>query len=303
MKKRPAARLRALLGAGRFVDLPSAFDPITARLAQDLGYAGVYNGGFVTGASSCIGEPLLTMSEQIGLAASLARAVDIPVVMDAGAAWGEPLHAMRTVRECIRAGLSGIHIEDQHYPKRAGYHAGGARVIPLPDFRDKIRYACRQRDALDADFVIIARSDACRSLGLKEAMKRVHAGADAGADLGMLFPRTHEEAVRAPKLARVPLVYVQSRGNRDGRPVYNAAQIADMGYAMCIDAILAIGVHFHHMRAALLERRRTGDYTGLTHDQIVTARAQAERLIGLDDAYRIERETVDRPSKRRSKLG
>ncbi len=241
------------------------------------------------------------MTEQIRVAADVANGLKLPVVMDAGAGWGEPLHTMRTIRECIRAGIAGVHIEDQLFPKRAHYHTYVAHNIPINEYRDKIKLACAQRDESDKDFVIIARSDACREQGYTEAVKRMHVAADAGADMGLIFPRDHKETVNAPKQCRLPMVYVQSRGNRDQRPLYSNAQLKDMGYAGCIDAILAVGVQFHFMRKALQELKKTGDYTGMTQDEWITARKDIETLIGLEDYYRIERETVEKTyySKRR----
>lgn len=160
--QRMTAKLRALVKAGKFLELPSAYDPITARLAEQVGFKSVYSGGFVTGGATCISEPMLTMSEQIPVAADMSKAVNIPVVMDAGAGWGEPLHTMRTVRECIRAGIAGVHIEDQLFPKRVHYHTYVVHNVPLNEYRDKLRLACEQRDTTDPDFVIIARSDAAR---------------------------------------------------------------------------------------------------------------------------------------------
>jgi methylisocitrate lyase len=292
--QRATTRLRALVKGGKFLELPSAYDPITARLAEQVGFKTVYSGGFVTGGSTCISEPLLTMTEQIRIAADMAKAVSIPVVMDAGAGWGEPLHTMRTVRECIRAGIAGIHIEDQLFPKRAHYHTYVAHNIPLNEYRDKLRLACKQRDRTDRDFVIIARSDAARIQGFREAIKRVNVAADEGADMGLIFPTTHAEAVKTPQLARVPMIYVQSRGNRDRRPLYSYGQLKDMGYAGCIDAIFAVGIHFHFMKKAMEELRRTGDYTGMTEEEWVVARKQVEDIIGLEDYYRIEQETVEK---------
>ena len=148
--------------------------------------------------------------------------------------------------------------------------------------------------------MIIARSDACREQGFREAVKRMNLAKDHGADMGLIFPRTHEEAVKTPKLCRLPMVYVQSRGNRDGRPLYSNRQLTDMGYAGCIDAILAIGVQFAAMKKALQEIRRTSDYTGMSDAEWVTVRKEVEDLIGLEEYYRIERETVEkkRPKKK-----
>ncbi|HVH82170.1 MAG TPA: isocitrate lyase/PEP mutase family protein, partial [Stellaceae bacterium] len=120
MKK--TTKLRELLRAKIFLHMPAVYDALGARLVEQAGFEAVYSGGYVTGASRAVTEPLLTMTEQITLAADAAAAVDIPMVVDAGAGFGEPLHTMRTVREFIRAGIAGVHIEDQLFPKRAHYH-------------------------------------------------------------------------------------------------------------------------------------------------------------------------------------
>jgi methylisocitrate lyase len=229
------ARLRALLASGEFLYMPSATTPLEGRLAEAAGAPVVYTGGYATGASRAITEPLLTMDEQVRVAAEVAHAVAAPLVADAGAGFGEPLHTMRTVREFATAGIAGIHIEDQLYPKRAHYHKYVAHAVPVPEFVDKIRWACRERDRTDPDFVIIARSDTCRELGLDEAIRRVNAAAEVGADLGLVFPRNDAEAEAAPKLAKLPLVWVQSRGNRDGRPIYGLDRLKALGYRACID--------------------------------------------------------------------
>ncbi|MFZ9150862.1 MAG: isocitrate lyase/phosphoenolpyruvate mutase family protein, partial [Burkholderiales bacterium] len=194
--------------------------------------------------------------------------------------------------------IAGVHIEDQLFPKRAHYHTYVAHNIPINEFRDKIRMACEQRDKADKAFIIIARSDACREQGYKEAVKRMLMSRDQGADMGLIFPRTPEETKRAPKDCKLPMVYVQSRGNRDGRPLYSFKQLEDMGYAGSIDAILSVGVQFHFMRKALLELRRTGDYTGIKTDEYITARKQIEDLIGLEEYYKIEEETVEKMYKK-----
>src|SRR3954469_13924958 len=120
MKKSTA--LRKLLKKKDFVYMPVAYDALGGRLLQSLGFDCIYTGGFVTGGSRCTSEPMLTMDEQIRVAADGPPAIAPPLGVDAGAGCGEPLHTMRTVRECIRAGIAGTHIEDQLYPKRAHYH-------------------------------------------------------------------------------------------------------------------------------------------------------------------------------------
>ena len=273
--------------------MPSAAMPLEGRLADAMGVKAVYTGGYVTGASRMITEPLLTMDEQVRVAGEVARTVSAPLIADAGAGFGEPLHTMRTVREFIAAGVAGVHIEDQLYPKRAHYHTYVVHAVPLADFVAKIRFACHQRDQSDPDFVIIARSDTCREFGLDEAIARINAAAQVGADLGLVFPRSREEAAAAPRLAKVPLLWVQSRGNRDGRPVLPLDELRAMGYRGCIDAQILLGVGFAAMKKALAEIVETGSYTGLDAAEFTALRKEIEDLIGLEEFYRIEAETVE----------
>jgi methylisocitrate lyase len=291
--ERSTTRLRALLKDKPFLYMPAAYDPLGGRMAAAAGFDAVYVGGYVTGGSRAVTEPLLTMTEQVETAEAVARSVEIPTLCDAGAGFGEPLHVTRTVREFINAGVAGIHIEDQLYPKRAHYHKYVAHAVPVDEFIDKIRWACAERDKVDPDFVVIARTDTCRFEGYDEAVKRINRSAEVGADMGLLFPRDDEEAARAPKECDLPLVYVQSRGNRDGRPVYPMKQLAEMGYAACIDAQLFLLVSFHFAQKALQEMKETGEYTGMTHEDNVAARQAIEDLIGLEDYYAIEEQTVE----------
>ena len=197
------------------------------------------------------------------------------------------------MRDFIDGGVAGIHIEDQLFPKRAHYHKYVAHAIPLDEFRDKIRWACRERDKRDPDFVIIARTDICRFEGLEPSIKRMEVAAEEGADMGLFFPRNDEEAKAAPKRSPLPLVYVQSRGNRDGRPQFPMNELEDMGYAMCIDAQLYLLASFHFAKKALEEMKATGRYTGMTEPEAVAARQGVEDYIGLDEYYAIEEETVE----------
>ena len=129
--------------------------------------------------------------------------------------------------------------------------------------------------------------------GIDEAVKRINMCAEVGADMGLLFPMNDEDAERAPKECEIPLVYVQSRGNREGRPTYSMKRLREMGYKACIDAQLFLLVSLHHARLALQEMRDTGEYTGMSWDEMVDARQSVEDLIGLDAFYEIEEQTVE----------
>lgn len=285
--------LRGLLSAHKFLHMPAVYDPMGARLVQAAGFEAAYVGGYVSGASRAVSEPLLTMTEQVAIAGEAAACVPIPFMADAGAGFGDPLHTMRSVREFIRAGIAGIHIEDQLFPKRAHYHKYQVHAAPVEEFALKIRYACRERDRVDPDFVIIARTDTCREHGLEEALPRLNRAADEGADLGLLFPRDRTEAERAARESRLKLVYVMSRGNRDGRPIFTIDELRQMGYVACIDAQIMLLTAFEANRLMLQELRSAGTFTGMDEAAFRTARQAVEDLIGLEEFYRIEAETVE----------
>jgi methylisocitrate lyase len=295
---RQSTKLRALLRNKTFLHMPSVYDAIGGRLVQSLGYEAAYIGGYVTGGSTAITEPLLTMTEQVRLAADIAQAIDIPLIADAGAGWGEPVHTMRTMREFIRFGVAGIHIEDQLFPKRAHYHKYVVHGIPVEEFVEKVEYSVKERDRSDPDFVIIARTDTCRALGLEEASMRLNRAADVGADLGLLFPRNPAEAEKATKVCRLPLVYVQSRGNRDGRPIFSRQELQQMGYVGCIEAQVVLCTAFHFLKKALAELRETGSYKGISEADFVKARQDVEDIISLNEYYEIEEKTVEARQKK-----
>ncbi len=111
--------------------------------------------------------------------------------------------------------------------------------------------------------------------------------------MGLVFPRNDDELRQAPKLAKVPLVYVMSRGNRDQRPLPTIGELEAMGYKACIDAVTSLVVAFTAVKRAFIEIRETGTFTGLSDQDCIDARQQIEDLVGLEQFYVIEEETVE----------
>jgi methylisocitrate lyase len=217
--------------------------------------------------------------------------VDVPLIVDAATGFGDPLHVMRAVREFERAGVAAIHIEDQVFPKRAHYHRDyREHTVSAEEMAQKVRFACQARR--DPDFVIIARTDAMKTEGYEEGVRRANLYAEAGADMVMLFPNTDEEARRAPRDCKVPLVYVNSSGNRVGRPVYNTNDLEAMGYKMDADAISVTIAAYRGVRGILEMLKRTG-LTGLDQAESVATRKAIEDTIGLEEHYRVEEQTVE----------
>jgi 2-methylisocitrate lyase-like PEP mutase family enzyme len=142
------------------------------------------------------------MSEMVGNARHIAAAVDLPVIADADTGYGNELNVFRTVREFETAGVAGIHIEDQGFPKKCG-HLDDKEIVLREDWLAKIRAAVASRR--DPDFVIIARTDARAVAGLDEVVARANAALAAGADVAFVeAPQTMDEVAAVPRLIKGP---------------------------------------------------------------------------------------------------
>jgi methylisocitrate lyase len=275
----------------RFIPALGIWDPYTARVAEALGIECVHLGGYQLGAHYVTSEPLLTLTELATTTRYITSAVKIPLIVDAGAGYGEPLHVMRTVRELEKAGAAGLHIEDQIYPKRAHYHKGIEHVVPRGEMVQKIKAALAART--DPNFLIMARTDAMRTDGYAEGIARANLYLEAGAEMVMIFPNTHEEARRAPREVKGPLAYTNSEGNRLRRPLFSVQEFQDLGYKLSTypTALLCpVTQTIKNVVTNLLSR----GVSGQDPEQMIVWRKEVEDLIGLEEYYKIESATVER---------
>ena len=176
-------RLKDLLGAGRTLVVPGAHDPVSAMLVERAGFPVVYVGSYATAAAR-LGMPdvgVVTMDEMAAHAKAIADAVGIPVLADGENGWNNAANIWRTVRSFEQAGVCGIHIEDHEF----GKHAPVPQILAsLDDMVHKVRAALDARE--DENFLIVARTDAAWAFDdLEEAVRRMNAFTDAGADMVM----------------------------------------------------------------------------------------------------------------------
>jgi len=210
-RTKPSTKLRKLLSEPGLIKGVNIYDPLTARIAEDIGFKFIAMGGWQVGAQLCVTEPLLTMTETIESARLVTKVVDIPLKVDCDGGFGEPIHVARTIREVEAANIACIHIEDQYYPKRASYHRGVEEVIPLPAMLDKIKIAVESRR--DNDLVLVGRTDSLLTHGLNEAIKRGNAFLEAGCDVVEVFHNTVDEARQIAKEVSGPLLHVNASGD------------------------------------------------------------------------------------------
>lgn len=227
----PMATLRELLSGQRLIVAPGAYDCIGARRIEQAGYPAVYMTGAETSAAR--GYPdfgLLTMTEMVDNAASMQRAIRLPLIADADTGYGNELNVTRTVREFEAAGVAAIHIEDQVAPKRCG-HLDGKQVISRSDFVSKIRAAVEARR--DPTFVIIARTDARAVIDLDEAIAQAKAAFDAGADIAFVeATQSVDEMAAVPRRVGGPCLLNIVPGGRT--PNLSLSEIEAMGYRLAV---------------------------------------------------------------------
>ena len=257
---KPTTQLRQLLAADGPLLVPGAYDGASARVVQALGHGAVYLTGFGMEAS-LLGMPdigLASQAEIVTHAGNISAAVHVPVISDADTGYGGLTNVHRSVQAFERAGIAGIHIEDQSLPKRCGGMAG-RQVVSREEMVDRLNAALAAR--LDPDFVIIARSDAKIDEGLDGVIARLNAYFAAGADMAMIAERFEvSELTRLCAELDGPLAMVggvpewpESMLSRD--------ELADIGVKLVLYACTGLGAALQAQMAVygdLLKNGRLG---------------------------------------------
>ena len=268
-------KLRQLLKSDSLIVAPFILNAFHAKIAESVGLNAVYMTG--SGTSAERGFPdvgLLTMTEMVSNAKYIAGAVDIPVICDADTGYGNPLNVQRTIREYEAAGVAGVHIEDQLFPKKCGFFAG-KQVIPLEEAVQKIKAALDAR--VDPDFVIIARCDAYAVTGWEDTIERCNAYMEAGADLVFVDGIKSQEDIAnyARDMADLPRMY-----NGD---LANTKQMDDLGYKIMICGS-TIWLIYKQLKDAFTELMEEG----AVNPERFGTRWDVAGLMGLDAVYELE---------------
>jgi carboxyvinyl-carboxyphosphonate phosphorylmutase len=275
--------LRQMLNGPGLIVAPGAYDGFSARLIEAAGFKAVYMTGAGTAASH-LGQPdlgLTTLTEMATHAGHIASCVSLPVIADADTGYGNALNVVRTVREYERAGVAGLHLEDQVAPKRCG-HIAGKQIIPAREFADKIRAAAEYRS--DPDFVIIARTDARAVTSLDDAIERGNQYAEAGADVIFVeAPQTEDEIQRVAREVKAPLLANMVPGGRT--PAVKVAELERLGFKIVIFPGVCMAAAVPAMERALARLKETGtDW----HEGPVLGPIDLFRKVGFDWWHAIE---------------
>ena len=254
--ERLTTRLRRRLEAPELLIAPGVAECVGARLVAEQGFDALYMTGAGTTASR-LGMPdvgLLGVTEMADNAGRIAEAAGLPLIADADTGYGGPINVRRTVRCYERAGVAGVHMEDQDWPKRCG-HLTGKTLIPAEEMCAKVRAAVDARS--DPDFIVIARTDAIAVEGFEAALDRAKAYEEAGADvLFVEAPTTMEQVEAIPKAFARPTLYNMAMSGKT--PVLPASEIEALGFGVVIYPGLSLSAAIPAIRRALAELRETG---------------------------------------------
>ena len=259
------------------------YDALSAKLAQRAGFPLAFVSGYSV-AATFLGEPdlgILTQTEMIDQARRICASVSIPVIVDADTGYGNPLNVFRTVRELIAAGAAGCFLEDQVWPKRCG-HMRGKRIVERQEYVQKIRAAVEARG--DRDFFIVARTDALAVQGMDEAVARVVAAREAGADASFIeAPSSVEELATIGRLAPPPNVANMIEGGRT--PVLPRDELARLGFHLILYPLAGLFSAARSLAQMYAKLRRDGTTTG-AEDQLMSFE-EFNTLIGVEEKYRL----------------
>lgn len=274
-------RIHHILDQVGTIAFPGVYDTLSAKICQLVGFPMSFVSGYSV-AATAIGQPdlgLLTQTELIDRARRICMSVEIPIIVDADTGYGSPLNVYRTVDELIMAGAAGCFLEDQAWPKKCG-HLRGKKLIPREEYLHKIRAAVAARGS--RDFFIVARTDALAVEGMDEAIARVQAAREAGADASFVeAPSCVEDLAEIGRRAAAPLVANMIEGGKT--PVLSKEQLAAMGYQLILYPLAGI-----FSAAKAMERmyqKLISDGTTLGEESQLMSFQHFNELIGVEEMY------------------
>lgn len=282
--------LKALIDGDAPVWAPLVLNPMMARLAAKAGFPALYLGGGSMGYLNTFTEANLTLTEMARAGIDIRAACDLPLILDAAGGWGDPMHLRRTIALAEAAGFAAIEIEDQLLPKRAHHHVGLEHNIDAELMVAKVAECVAARRS--AAFLVIARTNAMRNVGMDEALRRAEAMKRAGADMLFVLARTAEEWRHIAERLPPPLMFMVSSGGVGAMEI-PVPELHRMGYRLFVDPVTPL---------LAMHRALRNSYAALARgeaDPLIGAEGAAEQreihaTIELETLLAIERRTTER---------
>ena len=280
---RNTTRLRQLLARPGALMAPGVADALNARLVTRHGFEALYMTGAGTTAVR-LGMPdvgLLTMTEMVDNAARIADASGLPLIADADNGYGGVLNVRRTIQAYERAGVAAVHLEDQEMPKRCG-HLTGKQLVPVAEMVAKIRAAADARR--DADFVLIARTDAVAVEGFEPALERALRYREAGADVLFVEAPSAEQLPKIAPRLKAPLLYNMATSGKT--PFLGREEIERLGFKLIIYPNWVMLAAIRAASEVLATLKQTGTIAGLAKE--VPSFREFFDLLGMPEVQEME---------------
>ena len=283
------ARLKALISGEELIIAPVALNPIMARLAEEAGFKAVYLSGGSLGWLKCVTEANLTLPELAQVAVDMRAASSLPIVLDAGGGWGDPVHMHRTMALTEAAGFDAIEIEDQVLPRRVHHHVGVEHLVPTDFMVAKIREAVAARN--DPDLLIIGRTNALRPYDMDEALRRGEAYREAGADMVFVHTRNPDEMRMIGERLAPPLMIFAPADGFAEFPL-SPADLAGLGFRLAASSGSAFAAMYKAVRQSYECLARGVVDPLLGPGGAAETMKAAHRTSGLDRLLEIETRTM-----------
>ena len=272
----PGAGFRAALLKEKPLMVAGTINAYTARLAQATGFHAIYlSGGGV--AANSLGMPDLGISTMEDVLIDVRRITDactLPLLVDIDTGWGSAFNIARTIRSMIKAGAAAVHMEDQVGAKRCG-HRPGKELVSMDEMADRIKAAVDART--DAEFVLMARTDAIANEGLDAAIARAQAYVAAGAD--MIFAEAVTELGQYTRFREAVGVPILANITEFGQtPLFTRDQLAGAG----VDLMLFCCGAYRAMNAAALHVYESIRREGTQQNVLETMQSRADLYRYLD---------------------
>jgi len=282
-------KLGDLIGGNDLVVAPLVLNPMMARMAAEAGFKAGYLSGGSLGWYKCVTEANITLPEMAQVCVDIRAASDLPIVLDAGGGWGDPVHMHRTVALSQSAGFAAIEIEDQVLPRRVEHHLGREHLVPIEFMVERVRESVAART--DPNMLIIARTNAVRPYGLDDALRRGEAMHKAGADMLFIWSRTPEELRTIGERLPAPLMMF-APPDGFGNFAMTKPELAKLGYRLAASSGSALAAIVKAVRQSY--QALAGDTIDplLGKGGVAPEMKEAQRITGLDELVAIEKRTM-----------
>ena len=275
-----STKLRNLIKNNSFLPIPSCFDALSAKLIEQTGFDAMFMSGFAASASR-IGEPdlgVMTLTEVLDQLNNITDATTLPVIGDGDTGYGNAMNVQRTVKSFAKIGCAGVLIEDQLSPKRCG-HTPGKDVVSREEAFDRIRASVDARE--EKDILIMARTDANHTHGIKEAIERAQIFHELGSDI--LFveaPKTEDEMRLICQ--EVPGCKIANIVEGGLTPNLSMKELEDIGYNMAVYPLTALSSAMKAMVDSLNKLKTDDD-----RSRNLMSFTELRKRVGFDDYYEV----------------